>query len=530
MTDAARDLSRNTAVMATGTLLSRLTGFGRVFALFYALGLTRVADTYNLANTTPNIVYELVVGGVLSATLLPVFVRLRATQDEDEAWYAISAVVTVVAAAVLAVTVLFAVAAPLIIHLYTFANQGPSADDQQRVATDLLRMFAPQVALYGMVTVMTALLHASRRFAAPMFAPVANNLVVIAVLLALPHVAGDLTLGALRDDTGALLLLGLGTTAGVAAMAMAQLPALRRAGVRLRPVWAPKHEAVRSVLGLSGWTFGFTVANQVALWVVLVLANREPGGITAYQAAYQYFFLLPHGVIAVSVMSALQPDLAERWSLDDREGFRDRVSLGLRTIFATLVPAAVGYVVLAGPIVRVLLEHGALRAGDAQLVADVLTAMVIGLPAFSAYLLLMRAFQAMQDTRSVFVLYLIENGINIVLALVLFPPFGVRGLAAAFAAAYVGGTVVALLHLRRVTAGVDGRRLLASAVRVLGAAAVMAVAVAAVSALIGGEGQLRLLVRVVASVVTGVTVYVFAARLFGIDELAALLRIRRAPA
>src|SRR6185295_11429334 len=98
------------------------------------------------------------------------------------------------------------------------------------------------------------------------------------------------------------------------------------------------------------WTVGFTVANQVAYWVVLVLANREAGDLSAYQAAYQYFFLLPHGIIAVSVMSALQPDLAERWALGNVAAFRDRLGTGLRSIVATLVPAAVGYIVLARPI------------------------------------------------------------------------------------------------------------------------------------------------------------------------------------
>ena len=528
VSEQGADLSRSTAAMAAGTALSRLTGFGRVFALAYALGLTRATDAYNLANTAPNIVYELVVGGVLSATLLPVFVRLNATEDEDEAWRGTSAVATVVGAAVLALTLLLVVAAPLIVRLYTLASSGAGAEDQRAMATFLLRLFAPQVAFYGLVTVATALLHAHRRFALPMFAPVLNNLVVIAVLLALPHLASSLTLHDLARDRGALLWLGLGTTAGVAAMAAPQIvSAVRRGRGRLRVRWDPGHEAVRTVLRLSTWTVGFTVANQVAYWVVILLANRRSGDLSAYQAAYQYFFLLPHGIIAVSLMSALQPDLAEHWALRQVDAFRTRLSTGLRSLLAVLVPAAVGYVTLGRPIVRLLLEHGAMASADARVVSDVLALMALGLPAFSAYLMLMRSFQAMQDTRTVFSLYLFENAVNIVLALALYPAFGVQGLAVAFALAYTCGTVAALAVIRRRIGGIDARALGSSAAKVLAASAVMAVVTVFCARSVGGPSGVPLFARVAVGVVAGVTVYGVVARLLGVGELLALLPIRR---
>src|SRR5437870_4106209 len=136
---------RSTAGMAAGTLLSLVTGFGRVFALAYALAFTRFSDAYNLANTTPNIVYELILGGILSATLVPVFVDNLATRDEDDAWRAISAVVTVAAVLLAVVTIAFVLAAPVVIRLYTFRLAGEAGRDQQAVATSLLRMFAPQL-------------------------------------------------------------------------------------------------------------------------------------------------------------------------------------------------------------------------------------------------------------------------------------------------------------------------------------------------------------------------------------------------
>ncbi|MDP8974852.1 MAG: murein biosynthesis integral membrane protein MurJ [Actinomycetota bacterium] len=508
--------------MAVGTALSRLTGFGRLFALAYALGFTDLTDTYNLANNTPLIVYELVLGGMLSATLVPVFVRRLAKEEREDDWRAISAVATMAGAVLLAVTVLFFLAAPWLIGLYTLGQHGEAVDQQREVATTLLRMFAPQVALYGAVTIATALLQARRRFAVPMFAPVLNNLVVIGVLLALPEVTKDLSLGAIRGRPSALMLLGLGTTAGVAAMTATLLVALRRARVPLRPHWDPRHPAVRTVLRLSGWTFGFTVANQLALWVVLSLANRGPeGDVAAYQAG-QVFFLLPHGIFAVSVMSALLPDLSERWDAGDVNGYRERLSVGLRTIAVIIVPAAVGYVCLARPIVTLVLDHGALAAGSAKVTAEVLALLALGLPGFSTYLLLMRSYQAMQDTRTVFFLYAAENGLNILLALALYPPLGVKGLALAYALAYTVGTAVALVHMRRRTRGIGGRPLVRSWLAVAAISAVMGALVSGLTSLLDAP-----LAKAGVGVFTGVTVYLVGAKALGITELATLLPVRR---
>ncbi len=291
-------MGRSAAVMAVGRLLSRLSGLARVFALADALGATALADTYTLANTTPNIIYELAVGGVLSGALLPVLVGELASKKEDEVWRAISAVVTLALLACLVLAGVFLLVAPLLLRLYTLRKHGPVADDQFEVATVVLRLFAPQVALYGVISMATALSNAQWRFAAPMFAPILNNLVVIAVLLSFPHLIGIRDLHQARGNPAGLWLLGLGTTAGVAAISLAQLP-LGTIRARLRFVWAPRHHAIRTLARLSGWTVAFVAANQLALLVVQVLANAHDGDVTIYTIAY-IFFLLPHGVLAVS--------------------------------------------------------------------------------------------------------------------------------------------------------------------------------------------------------------------------------------
>ncbi|MGI9119986.1 MAG: murein biosynthesis integral membrane protein MurJ, partial [Acidimicrobiales bacterium] len=474
----ARELGRRTVVMASGTVLSRLTGFGRVLALGIAIGFNNVTDTYALANTTPNIVYELVLGGILSATLVPVIVGALSSgshaadaaaaagaagaeaegEAEAEAERGISALVSVTAAVLVAVSVALAVAAPLVIRLYTAGDTSPSVVAQRVVAARMLVLFAPQVALYGTITLATALLQARRRFAAPMFTPVLNNLVVIGVLVAFPFVARSTSdLGVLRDDGTGIALLGLGTTTGVLIQALALGVSARRAGVALRWVWQPGHPLVRRIVRLSGWTLGFVAANQVAAFVVILLANRGAAGdLAAYQAG-MIFFLLPHAVLSVSLMTALLPELSERWAVGDVAGFRSRLRFGLRLCLVVLVPAGAVYAVIARPLVALVLQHGALTGASAQLTADVLALLALGLPGFSCFLLLSRAYNAMQDTRSLFFLYLLENGVNIGLAILLYPALGVRGLAVSYSVAYTVAAIVALAHLRRRTRSGPGQ-------------------------------------------------------------------------
>src|SRR5579862_2931360 len=180
-------LQRATVWMAAGTAVSRVTGLLRIIALAYALGATHLADAYNLSNTTPNMLYDIVLGGILAATFIPVFVDRLATRNEREAWRAISSVVTISVVAIIVMTVVFWIIAPEVITAYTaFGHSGLSAArlaQEKAIASTLLRWFVPQVALYGLIALMTALLNTRRRFAAPMWVPIANNVVVIIVLL-----------------------------------------------------------------------------------------------------------------------------------------------------------------------------------------------------------------------------------------------------------------------------------------------------------------------------------------------------------
>jgi putative peptidoglycan lipid II flippase len=519
-------LSRATAGMAVATFFSRLTGFGRVVALAYAFGFTRLTDSYNLANTTPNIVYDLVLGGIMASFIVPVFVQHLTTRDEDDAWDAISVVFTTAVLLLVGVTLLLVVIAPVVIKLYSLRLENISprdAADQQAVATALLRMFAPQILFYGLTALIAAVLNARHRFVLPMATPILNNLVVIGVILLVPHMTNSLDLHDVRHDTGLLLFLGLGTTLGVVVQAVALFPALRRAAPHLRPVWNLRHPVIGQVLRLSGWTFGYVVSNQVSFWIALVLANGTEGGISAYSAAY-IFFQLPYGILAVSILTALTPDLAERWSRGDLAGFRQRMSTGMRTGALVLLPAAAGYVVLAKPIVSLLLHHGAMREAEVSLTADVLTWFAVGLPAFSLYLLFVRGYTAMQDTRTPFLINLLENAILIVLDVVLYQAMGVKGLALGFTLSYVAAAAVAGVDLRRRVGRLAVPGVSATIARIAVASAIMAGVVAAVSAAVPGEDGLALAARVAASIGAGVVTYMLAARALGVDELTSFVR------
>lgn len=505
---ATRRLGGATAGMAIGTTLSRLTGVGRVIALTAAVSGGGFADAYNLANTTPNIITDIVIGGVLAATFVPVFVSELTTKDAKEAWEAISAVVTVTVTLVVVATIAFFVLTPSIIDLYTATNHHADVHQQQLVATFLLRWFVPQFACYGLIALATALLNTQGKFAAPMFVPIANNLVVIGILVWFHVLVPNPNLATIEAHHSALLLLGIGTTLGVVVQAALLVPSLLRSDLRVRFRWQPGHEAMRRITRLAGWTFGIVLANQVALVVVLALADgaRVPGAVSAWTYAYT-FFQLPYGVIAVSVMSAVTPSLSARWAEGNLAAFRHRMAFGLRSILALVIPSAVGMIILAHPLIDLVLAHGAETSAQASTTASTLAMFALGLPGFCTFLYLVRVLQAMQDTRTAFRIYLVENGINIVLAIVLVGPLGVRGLALAMTIAY---SVAALIGLRVVVAkegGFAGSELAGPLGRVLIATGVMAVATILAVNVSGATSGPALVARLALAVVVGVVAF-----------------------
>lgn len=520
-----RQLLRSSAVVGLGTALSRITGFLRVSAMA-AIGFGHLTDVYNIANSTPNIVYELLLGGILTATLVPLFVE-QLHRDDDHATDAINSVALV---GLVVVTLLGLAATPWIIKLFTLRLHGADRAVQQRLATTLLLLFMPQILFYGITALATAMLNARRRFAAAAFAPTLNNIVVIGVFLVLPHVApGTLSVRHVQGSLGLTLLLGAGTTAGIVAMAVALFPALRRAGVRFRFTTDWRHPAVKRLARLSGWTFGYVAANQLAFLVVLFLSYGRTGDTSVYLAAFT-FFQLPHGLFAVSLMTTLVPELAARASRGDMAGFREQFSLGLRLMALVIVPASVVMVVLARPIVNGLLLYGHFTTQSAERTAAALAMFGIGLFGFSVYLFALRGFYALQDTRTPFFLNCFENGVNIAAALALYPLLHVTGLALSWSVAYAVASVAAVIALRHRLGRFDGARVTRSVVRITIASGALGAVSWLVATLIGYGSAPRALAVLFAAGIAGVVVYVAVLAGLRADEVTELrhaLRRRR---
>ncbi|MEA2435413.1 MAG: putative peptidoglycan lipid flippase [Actinomycetota bacterium] len=458
-------LARATAVMTFGTVLSRVTGLLRIAAIAAALGVVenRLADTYNLANTAPNIIYELVLGGVLTSVFVPVFVELLEKEGRDRAWEVASAIINLSLVVLVAMTSIGILAAPLIAKFYGTRFDGAGAARQLEILTFLLRLFIPQIIFYGLAALTAGLLNAHKRFGAPMYTPVLNNLAVIAVFIAFHQAYGNIH-DLSQVTSTQLWVIGLGTTGGVALMALAQLPFLRGLG-HYRLTFHAGHPAVKKLARLSIYVIGYVVANQIGYLVVQWLAAAEQGGYSAYINAFT-FFLLPHGLFAVSVITALLPGMSghavnERW-----DEFRERLSTGVRSTIFLVLPAAVGYFVLGDKIIRFLLERGVMTSASTDLVAGVLRFFVIGLVPFSVFQLFLRAFYALQDTKTPFQINCLAVALNTIINVPMFMWLGVKGLAAGHAAAYLFGVTLQGRALSKRIGGIDGARIARSVGRI----------------------------------------------------------------
>lgn len=507
--------------MAAGTTISRATGVLRVLALVYVLGISPLADAYNLANTIPNMVYDVVLGGVLGATFIPVFIQRLTSTSEREAWKSISAVVTLAVVVLAATTAIFLALAPLLIDAFTSLEHVQHTGSvqhlatQRHVATVLLRWFVPQVFLYGLLSIGGALLNVRRRFGAPMWVPIANNVVCIGVLLTFATVAPSPSLHSVSMSPGQLALLGAGTTAGVLVQFLLLLPSLAKAKLgRLRWRWDLKDPAVRTVARLGSWTFGFVVINQAALFFVIALAFSVGGSgpVSSYTYAYA-FWQMPYAIVAVSVMSAVTPDLATHHSTEDEIAFIARFGSGLRSVLAMMIPASVALFLLAKPAIALLLGHGNTQPRQTAETGMALAELSLGLVGFSVFQYVVRALQAMHRTKAAFWLYLGENVINVGAALLLVGPLGLAGIALSVSVGYSVAAVAGLLLLEHWLGHLGSPGCYRPLGRICASSAVMGLVIAVVSNLSGALAGPALVARVLGAAVLGAGAYLGTAAL-----------------
>ena len=520
--------ARSTAVMAVGTTLSRLTGFLRLSAMAYALGIVAVrADAYNVANNTPNIIYELVLGGVLTSVFVPVFVEWLGTRGRDASWEIARNVLSIAAVVLTSIMLVTILAAPWIVRLYTVNVRPAHLGPERALATFFLRWFMPQIVFYGIGAVATGLLNAHRRFAAPMFAPIFNNLTVIATMLVFAAMPGPSHPTVDGVTTAQRYVLAIGTTLGVVAMTLALLPSMRRLGFRFRWRLDWRAEPVRRIARLATWVFLYVLVNQLGLLQIIVLSAGHTD-YTAYISAFT-FFQLPHAIFAVSIMTALLPSLSAHWAEGEPEEFRGLLARGIRSTAFIVVPAALGYIVLAQPIVRLLLQRGATTLAGADLVAQVLVYFSLGLFSFSAFQLLLRAFYAMQDTRTPALINVAAVALNVIVNFVYFPFLGVKGLALGNTTAYTFAAIAAIAIIRRRLGGLEGRAVIRGLAQVAVASAITAGVALAASKLVAlgvssstAAGELA---EVVVGVGAGVAAFLAVASAMHMQELAILKRL-----
>jgi len=414
------------STMAAGTVVSRASGVARVLVLAWVLGFTPLSDAYNLANTIPNMLYDVVLGGIATATFVPVFVERIARDGERRAWRSISAVVTISTVVLVIASVATFALAPWIIDAFTALNHlgntrsAAVLTQQRQVATSLLRWFSPQVLFYGLLSISAALLNVRHRFGAPAWVPIANNVVCIGVLIWFAAIDAHPTLPGVASSPSELLLLGLGTTVGVAIQWLCLVPSLVAAGgLRVRWRFDLRDDAVRAVGRLSSWTIGIVLANQASLALILAFAFGIGGAGPVSSYTYGWSFMqMPYAVVAVSIMAAVTPRLARHWTHGEHAEFAAQFSQGLRATMGIILPASVGLAILSQPIVALLLYRG--QGGHGRLLAGtVLGVLAVGLPGFTCFQFAIRGLQAMQRAHDAFWLYLAQNVATIALALVI---------------------------------------------------------------------------------------------------------------
>ncbi|MFJ2028091.1 murein biosynthesis integral membrane protein MurJ [Streptosporangium sp. NPDC087985] len=474
---------RASAIMAAGTMASRVTGFVKAAVLVAALGSAQMGDAYTVANAIPFILFDFLIGGVLSSVVVPMVVR-RQKSDPDGGRAYEQQLVTVGTIALTLLTVVAVLLARPLILLYT-DGWSPRRIE---VAVMLARFVLPQIAFFGIGALAGAILNTRDRFAAPMWAPVLNNVVMIGVLAIYYLTAGQAGADVNNVSDADLTLLGLGTTAGIVAQCVVLMVSLHRVGFRLRPRFDLRGAGLGEMGRTASWTLAYVSITQIGFLVTTNIAsgagNAVPGaGNTAYAQPFQ-LFQLPYGIIAVSVITAMLPRMSRSVAEGRLDSVREEFSSGVRLVSALLVPAGLLLLVL-GPAVTVLIYSWGNNTLDAAIyMGNVLQIFGLALVPFSLFQLLLRVFYSFGDTRTPVFIGAGNTAASIALSVLaayaLPAKYVVMGLAFAFTITYVVGTGVAWALASRRVQGLNGREVAAGLSRMYIAALPAALAALAV--------------------------------------------------
>jgi len=471
--------------MSASTFVSRLTGFMRTWAMGYALGLTALADSYDIANNLPNMLFELLAGGVLSSVFIPLFMERMNQDGEKDAWKFASYVLNII------VIVLGSIAlvATLWPDPFVRSQTLTVSAEQAETAIWLFRFFAVQIVFYGMGLVFTGVLNSYRRFLAPAVAPIFNNVVVTITLLAfyVPF----------RESSPKLALTGLavGTTLGVLTMAAVQVPALLKLGGRYTPRIDWNHPGLRTVGLKMVPILIYVITNLIGVTfrTNFAVATGE-GGQAALRYAWQ-FYQLPYGIFAVALATAIFPELAERGNARDMTGFKVLFARGLRTTMVLIMPLAALLATLSTPVIT-LYRAGRFTAADVPVVAGVLMWWALGLTFFAGYMFVLKSFYSLQDTRTPMYTNIVATTVHVALYALLargvatWSGLGIIGIPIADGIFFACHLLALILILRRRIGGLDGRSIALTFLKVGVASGIGALAAWALMHLTEGLAQL----------------------------------------
>ncbi|MFJ8147523.1 murein biosynthesis integral membrane protein MurJ [Streptomyces sp. NPDC096048] len=535
----AGGLLKSSAVMAAGTMVSRLTGFIRSAMIVSALGLALLGESFQIAYQLPTMIYILTVGGGLNSVFVPQLVRAM-KEDEDGGEAYANRLLTLVMVALGALTALAMLAAPLLVRaLSNPVATNPAANE---TAVTFTRYFLPSIFFMGVHVVMGQILNARGRFGAMMWTPVLNNIVIIVTLGTFIWVygtAGDSGMTVQNIPPEGERLLGVGVLLGLVVQALAMIPYLRETGFKLRLRFDWKGHGLGKAAMLAKWTILFVLANQAGALVVTQLATASvtdtniPGtGFSAYANA-QLIWGLPQAIITVSLMAALLPRISRSASENDGGAVRDDISQGLRTTAVAIVPVSFGFVALGIPMCTLI--FGSSGTGAATNMGYMLMAFGLGLIPYSVQYVVLRAFYAYEDTRTPFYNTVIVAAVNATaagLCYFLLPArWAVVGMAASYGLAYVIGVGIAWRRLRKRLGGdLDGARVLRTYARLciasVPAALLSGAACYAISRALG-QGVLGSFAALLAGGLLLFGVFFVAARRMRIEEVNSLVGMVR---
>ncbi|MER5749429.1 murein biosynthesis integral membrane protein MurJ [Streptomyces sp. NPDC002088] len=535
----ASGLLKSSAVMAAGTMVSRLTGFVRSALIVSALGLGLLGDSFQVAYQLPTMIYILTVGGGLNSVFVPQLVRAM-KEDEDGGEAFANRLLTLVMVALGVLTALAMYAAPLLVRMLSVGVANDPAANE--VAVTFTRYFLPSIFFMGVHVVMGQILNARGRFGAMMWTPVLNNIVIIVTLgmfIWVYGTAGNSGMTAGNIPPEGQRLLGIGVLLGLVVQALAMIPYLRETGFRPRLRFDWKGHGLGKAAMLAKWTVLFVLANQAGAMVVTQLSTAagkdshvEGTGFAAYANA-QLIWGLPQAIITVSLMAALLPRISRSAAEGDGGAVRDDISQGLRTTAVAIVPIAFGFLALGIPMCTLI--FGSSGTSEATNMGFMLMAFGLGLIPYSVQYVVLRAFYAYEDTRTPFyntvIVAAVNAGASVLIYFLVPARWAVVGMAAAYGLAYAIGVGVAWRRLRKRLGGdLDGTRVLRTYARLCIASVPAALLAGAACYGIGhtlGQGVAGSFAALLAGGAVLLGIFYVAARRMRIDELNSLVGMVR---